>query len=442
MGAAAQNFTIPQLMAQVPRLVSLPGQPVREFRILGKRALIGSDGQADFVLMDPTISRRHAVIAKKSAGRYVLTDLKSAKGTFVNGNRIKPDVEYQIGGADDLQFGALHFTFRLPEGARDSLRTNLRRQMRIQGFVTVLLLLSIVLSYVVPKDFWMSLIPHRGVHAAPMVMGDSWLGKLNEYRLAAGLPQVTSLDAYSKGDTNHARYLVANKAAMLRSGNLDASIHEEDPGKPFYTPEGKAAGALSDIDAVFTDPPEPTGPSWAIENWITGPFHRMWLLNPALHQVGYGQYCEKGLCAAALDIRSGADDQPAVMTPVMFPADRSTIRNGTFSADEVEWPDPLASCGYHTPTGMPITLQIGGSAPAGLEEYSLMRGDQPVTACAFDATSYKSKDPVALDRVRKQLAHFAAIVMVPKDPLTPGALYTVKIVAAGQTFRWWFGVEP
>jgi hypothetical protein len=168
----------------------------------------------------------------------------------------------------------------------------------------------------------------------------------------------------------------------------------------------------------------------------------MWLLNPALHQVGYGQYCEKGICAAALNIHSGVDAEPGAATPVMFPADRSTVRDGKFSADEAEWPDPLATCGYHTPTGMPITLQIGGSAPAGLEEYSLTRNGTPVTACAFDASSYKSADPVAAQRVKQQLAQFAGIVMVPKEPLVPGATYSVKIVASGQSFSWWFAVEP
>ncbi len=89
--------------------------------------------------------------------------------------------------------------------------------------------------------------------------------------------------------------------------------------------------------------PESSNPSWAIENWITGPFHRMWLLNPALHQVGYGQYCEKGICAAALNIHSGADGTADVTTPVMFPADRSTISQRHFhsrmkSSGRTRWP--------------------------------------------------------------------------------------------------------
>ncbi len=438
--AAAERIPTPELMAQVPRLVSLPGEPVRQHRMLHKRVMIGSGGEADFVLLDPTVSRRHALI-RKHHGKFLLSDLGSEKGTFINGKRLPPNLEYPLAGANDIGIGTLHFTFMLPENGQDALRSSLKRRMRVEGFVTVLLLVSIVLSYIIPPSFWQSLIPHRAPQRAVDV-SNTWLGRLNQYRDAAGLPPLVESAALSTGDANHARYLVANDAAMIRSGKIDASIHDEDPHKPFYTAEGKAAGAVSDIDAVYTDPPETPDSPWAIENWITGPFHRMWLLDPALHSVGYGQYCEKGICAAALNIRGGADGAALTPAPVMYPPDRATISNGKFSADEAEWPDPLATCGYHTPTGMPITLQLVGKEPVRLGKWSLSRNGAPVASCAFDASSYRTGDPVALDRVKKQLAHFGAIVMVPKEPLVPGATYAVKITAAGETYSWWFAVEP
>jgi FHA domain-containing protein/cysteine-rich secretory family protein len=441
MGAPAEQFPMPGLMAQVPRLVSLPGQPFREHRILNKRVLIGTDGKADFVLLDPTISGRHATITKRRAS-YVLTDLGSERGTFVNGKRIAPKVEHLLSSADDVQFGNLHFTFLLPEGSYDALRGALHRRMRVEAVVTILLLVSIVLSYIVPRSFWESLIPHRVPRPTFGEAIDTWLSTLNRYRQASGLAPVTEANALSSADEKHARYLVANQADVIRTGKIGASIHDEDPARPYFTQEGKTAGALSDVDAVYSDPPETPEVSWAIDNWITGPFHRMWLLNPALRQVGYGQFCEKGICAAALNIQSGIEADPEATAPVMYPPDGATIRNGKFSVEESEWPDPLATCDYRTPTGMPITLQIGGSAPAGLEEYSLSRNGVSVASCAFDASSYRSSDAVAKQRVKSQLAHFAAIVMVPKEPLVPGATYRVKITASGQNFSWWFAVEP
>jgi hypothetical protein len=437
--AAAQRYPTPELMAQVARLVSLPGEPVRQHRILGKRVVIGSGGEADFVLMDPTVSRRHALI-RRHHGNFLLSDLGSSNGTFINGKRLIPNTEYKLTAANDIRIGTLHFTFLLPENAQEALRNSLKRRMRVEGFVTVLLLVSIVLSYIVPPSFWQGLIPHRSPRHA-IDVSNTWLGRLNQYRESAGLTPLVESDALSTGDAKHARYLVANEAAMIRSGKIDASIHDEDPAKPFYTPEGKAAGAVSDIDAVYTDPPQTPDTPWAIENWITGPFHRMWLLDPALHAVGYGQYCEKGICAAALNIRGGVDGT-ANAGPIMFPPDRATIGNGKFSTDEAEWPDPLATCGYHAPTGTPITLQIGGKTPARIGEFSLSRNGSMVPSCAFDASTYKSSDPVALERVKKQLAHFGAIVVVPKEPLVPGATYAVKIAASGQNYSWWFAVEP
>jgi len=437
MGAAAQRFPIQELMAEVPRLVSLPGEPVREHRILRKRVLIGSGAEADFVLLDPTVSRRHALIRKRHAN-FLLSDLGSEKGTYVNGRKLKRNIEYPLSSADDIQVGTLHFTFLLPETTHQALRNSLKRRMHIEGLITVVLLLAVLVSDLLPQSFWDSLSFHRRPRA---VVSDDWLGRLNQYRHSAGLTPVSEVEALSTGDANHARYLVANEAAMIRSGKIDASIHDEDPTKPYFTPEGKTAGGLSDVDAVYTDPPETPDAHWAIENWVTGPFHRMWLLNPALRRVGYGQYCQKGICAAALNIRSGVDADPGP-SPVMYPPDRAIIRNGKFSADEAEWPDPLATCGYQTPTGMPITLQVGGKAPVRLAGFSLSRNGTAVESCAFDASSYKSADPVALERVKNQLAHFGAIVMVPKEPLAPGATYTVKIATSGQTFSWWFAVEP
>lgn len=50
---------------------------------------IGRDADSDIVLNHPNVSRKHAVIEKKSDGVYLISDLDSLNGTFVNGRRIK-----------------------------------------------------------------------------------------------------------------------------------------------------------------------------------------------------------------------------------------------------------------------------------------------------------------------------------------------------------------
>lgn len=57
------------------------------FPILGNQVIIGREEGVDIVLQDPEASRRHARISWQG-GRYVLEDLGSTNGTFVNGVQI------------------------------------------------------------------------------------------------------------------------------------------------------------------------------------------------------------------------------------------------------------------------------------------------------------------------------------------------------------------
>lgn len=431
--------------SDVPRLVSLPGEQVREYRIFDSSIVIGSGAEADFVVDEPTVSRRHARI-RKHRGRYLLSDLGSTNGTLINGKPIRGEIA--LARADDIQLGTVHFTFLPPELPIAKLRRENQLRLALQGLLVVLAIAGAI-WYALFRPVSKTEMPN----AKPTPeRGNTWIARLNYYRLLAQLKPVREEESLSRGDADHAHYLVVNNAEMIKRGRIDASIHEEDPNKPLFTAEGKAAGELSDVDAVYNDPPEDPDPPWAIENWITGPFHRIWLLNPDLRRVGYGQFCDNGVCAAALNIRSGIESPaaPALSAvsitappPVMFPSDGVTIYDGTFTADETEWPDPLSPCpGYAAPTGLPISLQLGLDRPAVLDDASLTRNGTPVKACAFDASSYRTSDKVAQRRAQKELAHFGAIVMVPREPLVRGATYTVSIKASGRTYSWWFAVQP
>ena len=55
---------------------------------LGERPLaVGRDNSSDIIVEDQTLSRRHFVIIRK-AGEYLLNDLESQNGTFVDGHRV------------------------------------------------------------------------------------------------------------------------------------------------------------------------------------------------------------------------------------------------------------------------------------------------------------------------------------------------------------------
>lgn len=61
---------------------------------------------------DAGVSRRHAILAPQAAG-FVLEDLNSANGTFVNGRRLAPQTQTVIAHGDEIKFGTLILRFEV-----------------------------------------------------------------------------------------------------------------------------------------------------------------------------------------------------------------------------------------------------------------------------------------------------------------------------------------
>ncbi len=100
------------------KLVVVSGTDLQKtFAIEGKEVTIGSQGDNHCILTDPTVSRHHAVIEETEEG-YVLRDLGSTNGTYLNGILIKEAyLEYGsiIGlGNTRLQFVPLEERVEIP----------------------------------------------------------------------------------------------------------------------------------------------------------------------------------------------------------------------------------------------------------------------------------------------------------------------------------------
>jgi pSer/pThr/pTyr-binding forkhead associated (FHA) protein len=73
-------------------------------------ATIGRGRQADVVLNDPNVSRKHAEIRPRG-GSWVVSDLGSTNGSQLNGRRIDgPEV---LRPGDEIELGASVITFSL-----------------------------------------------------------------------------------------------------------------------------------------------------------------------------------------------------------------------------------------------------------------------------------------------------------------------------------------
>lgn len=59
---------------------------------------------------DAGVSRRHAIITAQGSG-FIIEDLASANGTFVNGRRLQPQDPTSIRSGDELKFGTLILRF-------------------------------------------------------------------------------------------------------------------------------------------------------------------------------------------------------------------------------------------------------------------------------------------------------------------------------------------
>ncbi|MCZ7574817.1 MAG: FHA domain-containing protein [Ardenticatenaceae bacterium] len=113
-GAAAQ-YTQPFDAAAI-QAAAIPAQPAQ--LVIGGRVVpidqpfltLGRNIDNDIIIESDDVSRQHAQI-KLRQGRYVLTDLNSANGTRVNGQRVS---EHVLHDGDVIQLAGVEIRFQLP----------------------------------------------------------------------------------------------------------------------------------------------------------------------------------------------------------------------------------------------------------------------------------------------------------------------------------------
>jgi len=304
---------------------------------------------------------------------------------------------------------------------------------------------------------WASISP-RPLPAADSANGD-WLAQINRYRAMAGLEPVVEDPAASVGDLNHARYLVKRFEEELPE---TVNIHDEGRETPWSTPSGALAASLSDIAfrAGSQDSVDQAGLiKEVIHDWMTDPFERLPMLDPDLRKVGIGTYRERDFTVIVLqvrtppsppeeivlgnpeDYRKQGPPPPSSKYPIMFPPAGSTVPLAAYQGGG--WPNPLASCAnYVTPTGLPVTLELGPSAQSEtIVSHSVVSGALVLEHCIFTPSTYVGFGDDQTIIGRRGLATFGAIVIIPRVSFHNGGQYTVTIKTDQREYKWSFTVR-
>ncbi len=80
----------------------------RRYVLEGPRATIGRSKEAECVLSDPNVSRRHAELRRAQNGDWTIADLGSTNGIKVNGRRVTSS---RLGPGDQVTIGTTTFLF-------------------------------------------------------------------------------------------------------------------------------------------------------------------------------------------------------------------------------------------------------------------------------------------------------------------------------------------
>jgi DNA-binding NtrC family response regulator len=109
---------------------------------------IGSLPENDLVLTDATVSRRHATVEEKPDG-YVLSDLDSTNGTFLDGVRVR---QAYLSPGSVIRLGQTEMTFSPLEERIENLRSSADRFGELIGSSSAMREIYAILERVAPTD--------------------------------------------------------------------------------------------------------------------------------------------------------------------------------------------------------------------------------------------------------------------------------------------------
>jgi len=113
--------------------LSLRGRPIRSYTFNQARISIGRDPESDVFLDNTGISREHAII-ERTPGGYMVEDLGSANGTFLNEQPVRKDY---VGQDDVIQIGKFALWMGVESDRRESAALGKRTANAMEGTMVI-----------------------------------------------------------------------------------------------------------------------------------------------------------------------------------------------------------------------------------------------------------------------------------------------------------------
>lgn len=264
--------------------------------------------------------------------------------------------------------------------------------------------------------------------ADPLPATAGWLETLNYHRTASGLVPMVDDPARYDAIRKHLIYLRDTPDEYFTGPYTN--LHTENPASPYYTPEG-AGYSHNVLTWASTE-------RSAIEGWIDAPFHAINLLNPRYNTASFALL--DGIAAA---LTFGTAPLPDPITgPVTVPGNGTITSLRSFYGEN---PDPRDPCpnpsSWH---GLPLIVLFPTDPPAGISaSLRLPNGDHvpPTDLCVVSERNYVSSDPTYGPAGTSILNGANAVLVIPRDPLTPGT-HTVHLDVPGSApVDWSFAVS-
>lgn len=262
----------------------------------------------------------------------------------------------------------------------------------------------------------------------------SWIQTVNYYRQASGLNPIVEDKSLSLAVKKHLTYLTMSDPKFFTGQYV--SRHLENPASPYYSAAGANSG--QELSSTLTD-----GQSQSVDLWMAAPFHAMGFMREGLRKVGWASAynAQTGFYEAGADVLDGLKIHRTKI--ITFPGNGSISRMDNFPGES---PDPRESCGVNSRsyTGLPIWVSLTSAPPRQMSAQIVTPTGEVLSSraqlCVVNEFNIRTSDPIYGSAGKYILRNDHMVLIIPKDPLTPG-LQTVSLSLRGQPkISWSFTV--